>query len=134
MGFCIIHARMIVLRFSRMKFDERFPWKKYLKKYSWNLNLYMFKQVWNCSRESFVMMFSWNEKSGIGVWKIIFLYRQSNEKKILLRDYYYIVQIFVYTMAYLAIGNFSRKEFIVIRREKMAICNLFGSRFECNKY
>lgn len=44
------------------------------------------------------------------------------------------VQIFVYTMAYLAIGNFSRKEFIVIRREKMAICNLFGSRFECNKY
>lgn len=30
------------------------------------------------------------------------------------------VQIFVYTMAYLAIGNFSRKEFIVIRREKMA--------------
>lgn len=91
MGFCIIHARMIVLRFSRMKFDERFPWKKYLKKYSWNLNLYMFKQVWNCSRESFVMMFSWNEKSGIGVWKIIFLYRQSNEKKILLRDYYYIV-------------------------------------------
>lgn len=91
MGFCIIHARMIVLRFSRMKFDERFPWKKYLKKYSWNLNLYMFKQVWNCSRESFVMMFSWNEKSGIGVWKVIFLYRQSNEKKILLRDYYYIV-------------------------------------------
>lgn len=76
-------------------FENEIWWKislkKYLKKYSWNLNLYMFKQVWNCSRESFVMMFSWNEKSGIGVWKIIFLYRQSNEKKILLRDYYYIV-------------------------------------------
>lgn len=92
MGFCIIHARTNgrAFWFSRMKFDQRFARKRYLL-YSWNLNLYMFKQVWNCSRESFVMMFSRNEKSGSSVWKIIFLCRQSNEKKILLRYYYYYI-------------------------------------------